>query len=185
MDRLRDSLSGHERNKLFLNVGGQYIDLSGVSGCDDSGDGRAVVRFDYDRDGRIDLAVANSSFPRLVLAKNEIGSVGNFVVIDVAGANHNAEPSRRASNRDGIGTRLEAVLPSGRRLVREVRCGEGYAAQQSRLIHLGLGEEGRIERLIVRWPSGQKGEYSNLNVGTLVSIIEGQEKATSEVYRPE
>lgn len=178
-DRLRDGLSGHERNKLFLNSGGQFFDLSGVSGCDHPGDGRAVVRFDYDRDGRLDLAIANSNEPRFVLFHNETPHAGNFIVIDVVGEAKNGS----SSNRDGIGARIEALLPDGRLLVRELRCGEGYASQQSRYLHLGLGTAPHVERMSVRWPSGRESVVTNVSSGSLITVTEGQKEAKISDWR--
>ena len=58
----------------------------------------------------------------------------------------------------------------------ELRCGEGYASQQSRYIHLGLGEEEAIENLTIRWPSGRKSELTDIPQGSLVSVAEGSNK---------
>ena len=182
LDRLRDGLSGHERNKLFLNTDGQFVDLSGVSGCDDPADGRAVVRLDYDRDGRLDLAIANSGEPRFVLARNEVPGAGHFVVVDVSGGNRSAEKTVDRSNRDGIGARIEARLPNGRLLVREVCCGEGYASQQSRYQHLGLGTESRIEQLTVRWPSGRKNVVADVPSGSLVVVTEDRPEVELDAW---
>ena len=52
------SQSGYEHNNVFLSRGDQFRDVSGVSGFDHVADGRALSRFDYDRDGWLDLALA-------------------------------------------------------------------------------------------------------------------------------
>ena len=55
------SLSGHERDHLFLSRGGvEFTDIAGISGLDDPADGRAFGLIDYDRDGWLDLFVVNS-----------------------------------------------------------------------------------------------------------------------------
>ena len=182
-DGFHDGLSGHERNKLFINAADRpFFDLSGVSGCDDPGDGRAVVKFDFDRDGRLDLAIANSSKPRLLLAHNEMANVGNVVTVDVIGSNHQAIPIENRTNRDGIGTRVVAILPSGRRLVRERRAGEGYASQQSHRLRFGIGSETQIERLEIYWPSGKRAEVDGAQAGSLVTIEEAGNVEISDVW---
>ena len=66
ISNLRHPFSGSERNRLFLNrAGKQFLDVSGLSGVDSPADGRVSVWWDYDRDGRQDLAVINSSSPLL------------------------------------------------------------------------------------------------------------------------
>ena len=59
------SLSGHERNKLYLNDGNgsNFSDQSGLSGLDDESDGRAFAVFDYDRDGWSDIVSVNAMNP--------------------------------------------------------------------------------------------------------------------------
>lgn len=67
------SFSGNERNRLFLNGRGRkFLDISGVSGLDSPSDGRVFVLWDYDRDGRQDIAVVNTNPPFLNFYHNEI-----------------------------------------------------------------------------------------------------------------
>ncbi|HYT32146.1 MAG TPA: ASPIC/UnbV domain-containing protein, partial [Thermoanaerobaculia bacterium] len=58
-------------------------------------------------------------------------------------------------NRDGVGSRITALLPGGRRLVLETGNASGYLSTGSPIAHLGLGPATRVERLTVRWPSGR------------------------------
>ncbi len=67
------SLSGGERNHLFLSDRGRHFDdVSGVSGLDTPGDSRSFAVFDYDRDGWQDVALVNTNAPFLNLSRNEI-----------------------------------------------------------------------------------------------------------------
>ena len=72
------SLSGHERNKLYLNAasGSDFEDVSGVSGLDDEADGRAFAVLDYDRDGWNDIVLVNAMNPLTRLFRNELGDSG-------------------------------------------------------------------------------------------------------------
>ena len=47
-----------------------------------------------------------------------------------------------------------ATLPGGRVLVRESGYASGYLATGSPIVHLGLGSATRLEKLVIRWPSG-------------------------------
>ena len=52
MEPARLSISGKERNHLFLSIGGeQFADVAGGSGVDHPGDSRSMAVLDYDRDG--------------------------------------------------------------------------------------------------------------------------------------
>jgi len=39
--------------------------------------------------------------------------------------------------------------------VQEVSGGSGFAAQNQRRLHFGLGRNARLERAVIRWPSGK------------------------------
>lgn len=170
------SLSGHERNHLFLNAGGtELIDVSGVSGLDDPSDGRAVAWTDFDRDGWIDFVVANANAPAFQLYRNEIGAVagsaGNRAIgIRLVGGNQDASPTNAWSNRDGIGARIEIDI-DGRTLVRELRAGEGFASQNSSSLLIGIGES-ESARVRIHWPSGRSQSVGEVRAGTQVTLRE-------------
>jgi thiol-disulfide isomerase/thioredoxin len=175
------SLSGHERNVLFLNRGGETFDnVSGICGADDPADGRAVALLDYDRDGWQDLVVVNANAPQVQLFRNEVErvrvdtSAGHVIALRVEGGNRGPEPKAGASNRDGVGAHIEVVTPEAT-LVREVRAGEGFAAQNSRTLLVGLGTAANVEKLRVRWPSGTLQESGPIAAGSLVTLREAPE----------
>lgn len=167
------SQSGKERNRLFAALqGAGYADLSGLSGADDRADGRAFAVLDADRDGWPDLAVVNANAPGLQLFRNRIGEGRPPPAIGVTleGA---ARPgaSEGRSNRDGVGARIE-VRAEGVWRVRELRAGEGLAAQNSRLVGFGLGGAERADTLRVRWPSGAVSEVHDVPAGTRIHLRE-------------
>lgn len=172
------SHSGHERNHLFMNVGGdRYLDISPLSGLDDPADGRAFVLFDYDRDGWQDIAVVNANTPLMRLYRNRIGerasarARGNMVALRFVGGNHTAQPLSGLTVRDGYGAKIRATVDDVI-LLREFRAGEGLASQNSETMILGIGEARQIDRLEVEWPSGRKTSVPNVAAGQLVTIYE-------------
>lgn len=173
----KDSLSGEERNHLFLSQGGKvFEDLSGISGADHIGDGRSVVLLDYDRDGWVDIAGVNTNAPKAVLFRNLLGQQKGvegrgFVAIRFVGGNGTSAPSREWSNRDGYGARV-TVEAGGKTFIEEHRCGEGYSAQNSPVMRIGLGEVEAIDSLVVRWPSGREQRVEKLDVDRLVTVYE-------------
>ncbi len=171
---LSKSFSGHERNHLFYNVGGtSFQELSGISGLDTPADSRSWAWLDYDHDGWLDVALVNANRPLLNLFRNQIGQLGSpsqFVAIRLFGGNGQAQPSDYSS-RDAYGAVIVAAVGE-RSLMREHRCGEGFAAQNSSTVLLGIGEAPQIDRLDIRWPSGRKQTFHSLPAGKLVSIYE-------------
>ncbi|MFT4637435.1 MAG: hypothetical protein ACI8T1_000744 [Verrucomicrobiales bacterium] len=165
------SLSGHEPNRFFLNlVGQQFEDLSGLSGMAHLGDGRSVVRWDYDHDGWPDLVSINANAPKLVWYRNQLGDRlkdQHFLALRFQGSE---------SNRDGYGVRIRAEI-GGKLLVKETRCGEGFSAQNSKTLLLGLGTANQVDRLHIRWPSGTEQVIEKIAANQLVSIRESGENA--------
>jgi thiol-disulfide isomerase/thioredoxin len=184
------SLSGHERNHFFLNhrAGEYFSDLSALSGLDSESDSRGFVMIDYDRDGMQDLALVNANQPLMQLFHNEIGEVSPWgrgvIALRFQGGNMTAKASG-LSNRDGYGAMVEVLLKDGTVLKREHRCGDGYAAQGSRTMLIGIGEAEGAEKISVRWPSGKVTVLSEVKEGELVTVseVETGEGRVSEVYR--
>jgi thiol-disulfide isomerase/thioredoxin len=172
------SFSGHERDHLFLNQGdGQFQDVSGVSGADDPGDGRVFALLDFDRDGWPDIAEVNANAPSLALYRNRFGSdpgwrsAHNLIALRFVGANRDAEPAKGRSNRDGIGAVVTVDL-GDRKLVRQHRAGEGFAAQNSSTMLVGIGDRPDARAITVRWPSGQVQTLENVAANRLLTIHE-------------
>ncbi len=115
---------------------------------------------DFDRDGRLDLFLANwwAESPSMLL-KNETPS-GHWLDVEVEG--------RTGVNRMGIGSRVE-IYAAGKagdeksRLgVREIAAGFGYASGQEAVTHFGLGDRDRVDVVVVL-PHG-KGQIVEHNV---------------------
>jgi hypothetical protein len=172
------SFAGSERPHLFLNFQGQqFHEISGVSGLDHPGDGRAFATLDYDRDGWQDIAVVSANTPLLRLNRNRLGDRvdgagrNQIVALRFMGGNRAATPSTTWSNRDGYGM-MVTVETQGLKILREHRAGEGLAAQNSATMIIGLGEQRRANSIVVRWPSGKVQEIHDVPTGTLVTVYE-------------
>ena len=173
----RHSYSGYERNKFYLNLSGQtFADLSGVSGADDISDGRTWAALDYDRDGWTDIALVNANAPLLSLYRNRIGELkkSNHIKILLVGGADGKVPDQGLSNRDGIGAVVE-VMSGDRSIKRVRRLGDGYAAQNSSTITVGIGSEVTVQSIKVRWPSGKITKRgSPISAGSVIIMNEVQ-----------
>ena len=154
-ERSGASLSGHERDRLFLSARGtSFTDVSGVSAVDDPSDGRAAGIFDYDRDGWLDLALVSSNAPMLKLFRNRIGcqpalsgrnAGGRMLALRFVGGNQTARPAPSWSTRDGFGAKVTVDL-GDRTILREHRAGEGFAAQNSGTMVIAFGGSHALDR---------------------------------------
>jgi hypothetical protein len=152
-DRKGAGIQGIEQDRYFHNRGahrdgGPLFEERGfLDGLDLETNGRAVVAFDANGDGALDVYVRSVGAPEaLFLGSRAPGE--HFLRIRLAG-------TPGVDNRDGVGARIRATLPGGRDVVLETGNASGYLATASPIAHLGLGGATRVENLTVRWPSGR------------------------------
>jgi len=159
-DRKGAGIAGIERDRFFRNRAGEgggvssstpmFEERSFLEGLDLETNGRAVVAFDANGDGALDLYIRSVQAPEaLYLGSRREGE--HYLRVRLRGA-----PGR--DNRDGIGCRITAALPGGRRIMLETGNASGYLSTGSPIAHLGLGKATRLESLTIRWPSGNRRE---------------------------
>jgi hypothetical protein len=51
--------------------------------------------------------------------------------------------------------------------------GASYASQSQQILHSGLGDAPKIDKLEVRWPNGQKETFTVDKINTLVTLKQG------------
>lgn len=139
------SLAGHQAKCVWVNDGvGRFVEVAQAVGVRDRFDGRAVALVDLWNRGVLDVVVANQRGP-LLLYRNTVRAEANWIGFDLVG---------QQSNRSAIGARMQ-VFWNGEVQVQEVSGGSGYAAQNQRPLHFGLGEDAAVDSVAIRWPSGQ------------------------------
>jgi len=57
------------------------------------------------------------------------------------------------SNRSAIGAEVRCYW-NGQQQLQQVSGGSGFCAQNGHRLHFGLGKDARIEKVVIRWPSG-------------------------------
>jgi len=163
----RLNLSAYEPNQLFLNLQGQgFVNLSHASGADTDSDSRSVITADFDRDGDVDLLVANVGGGPLQMYRNQIPQHHHRVRIALEGTQ---------SNKLAIGTRLIATCGE-QKIVRDVFAPNGFMGQSPPELTLGVGTAEVIDTLMIRWPNGDTQEFTDLPVDCQISLREGDEE---------
>ena len=76
------------------------------------------------------------------------------------------------SNINGIGARIEIYGAWGKQ-IREVRSGESYGIMNSLKTHFGLGTSTSIDKIVVKWPSGNVDTLLSPNIDESITIVEG------------
>ncbi len=126
-----------EPARLFHNNGdGTFTQMAADVGIADNGMGRGVVCADADRDGDLDVWIANVGQPHR-LYRNDGGNSGHFLEVIAP-----------------IGTWVE-IDAGGRTQVRQVIGGGGFQGSGPAEVHFGLGSTTTIDELRVAYPQAE------------------------------
>ena len=156
------SLSGYERSRVYLNRGAAgWTDVAARVGATDTYDGRAVALADLGNRGVIDVIVANQNQP-VTLYRTTADSANHWVGFHLVGTR---------SNRSAIGA--EVVVESGDLKQRRiVDGGMGFASQNDRRLHFGLGQREWVDRVVIHWPSGTEQVLQHPLIDRMLTITE-------------
>ncbi|MBW4026210.1 CRTAC1 family protein [Acidipila rosea] len=158
------SLSGYQQKKVWLNDGeGKFEDVARAVGVADTHDGRSVAMADLWNRGVLDVVVANQRGPLLVY-KNHVKPGNRWIEFALEGTR---------SNRSAIGAEV-TVYWNGKQQIQQVSGGSGFAAQNDRRLHFGLGPDAQIDKAVIRWPSGTKQVVHDLAPDKLYHILEAK-----------
>lgn len=174
----RSPLASQERAfepmRLWRNDDGLYNDISEEYGVTDLREGRALVTFDYDNDGDLDVYIANNgSTPTFY--RNDIESGNNWLRLKLNGV---------SSNIDGIGARVELIIAEGSDpLLKELTGGNDYLGQSESIIHYGLGPNIESVRAIqIRWPSGIVQILTDIEPNQTLAVTEPEPDALASPF---
>ena len=155
---------------LFRNNGnGTFSDVSTDGGTflKNKNVGRGACFADYDNDGYIDaFIVALGGKGILVHAKPPIGAKNHWLTLKLVGT---------TSNRDGFGSRIEAVAGDLKQVIENVPQ-SGYLSQNDPRPHFGLGTHAEVETLTIRWPSGTVQTPQHVKADQILTITEPGER---------
>ncbi len=152
--------------RLFVNDGsGVFTESHGALGLVDTGKGRGVVCFDYDRDGDIDLFVANTEGPSS-LWRNDGGNDGAWLSVALEGPGPNVH---------GLGARVY-LTAGGASQLREIRGMSNYESQDPAEAHFGLGATETVDELGIVWPDDLTATWADLAArrGVVVERLLGE-----------
>lgn len=122
---------------------------------------RGVAVADVYGNGSLDVVIAqNGGPPRLF--RNDLRLRHAWLRIDLVGTR---------SQRDAGGARVEVHTPR-RVLVQTMEPAMGFMAQSEKTLTFGLGDDDRVGKIVVRWPSGVRQEVRPPGVNRRLVITE-------------
>lgn len=152
--------------RLFINNGdGSFSERALASGLDSSRQGRAVLCFDSNNDGHIDVLIQNSH------ALGEASAPPQLFRNRGHAAHHwlRVKLRQSAPNSRGVGARV-TLQAGGTVQTRELRAGSNYLSSDPIEAHFGLGTAARVDLLSIRWPDGQLERYGPLDADRILVL---------------
>ncbi len=157
----RDSPVLAERHLAFRNLGDlRFEDVSAAWGLDEVGVSFGAAFGDLDGDGNLDIVHANFDGGVTLLRNN--ADTGHRIIVALRGVR---------SNRFGVGAQVRIETDSGVQ-VRTLVLARGVLSNSEPILHFGLGNDTRIRRLTVAWPSGHAQSFADLAVDRKFLVTE-------------
>ncbi|MGB7343386.1 MAG: FG-GAP-like repeat-containing protein [Pirellulaceae bacterium] len=146
--------------------GYRQIQVAGDNYWNEKHLGRSVARLDWNRDGKVDLAITDLTAD-FVLLENRTEQTGNFLQLELVGTK---------SERDAIGTRVTVQCSAGK-FTQVVQTGDGYLGKNQPGLFFGIGSSPHIDTITIQWPSGIDETISDVVGNQHLKVIEGQRQA--------
>ncbi len=155
-----------EPNIFYHNRGGErFEDLTRFTGLGRLGKGHGITFLDWDSDGDLEIYAElggffHGDFWENAFFLNEAGNRKNWLQVRLTqpGANH-----------DAVGARV--TVKAGRlNQSQYVIAGRGFGSTDPLVLHFGLDERVRVDRLEVRWPDGARQVMESLPANRVMII---------------
>ena len=134
---------------------------------------RGAAYADFDGDGDLDMAVATLNGPAH-LFRNDGGNRKNWLRVRLSGSR---------SNRSAIGAVVRVTSASGTQW-QMVHSGSSYASQSDLALTFGLGDDTRVSRIDVEWPSGRTQTFQDLAPNRTIGVDEARGLVLSDGATP-
>ncbi len=148
-------------------VSGEAIEASKQVGLADPDWGSALISFDLDRDGDLDLGQTCMGGPLRVLENVPAAGPGRAVA---PGGYLVVQPRQVQGNRRGIGA-IVSIRIGGRWSSRLITAGTSFLSQEPAEAHFGLGRASQVDRVRVQFPDGTVTSLTNVAANQTISVF--------------
>ena len=158
---------GTDPSKFWLNQGGDpitYLDVSDQVHFNDTDIASALIAFDYDRDGDIDMMQSTDGGGPLRLLDNQpdVAAQSNHYLV--------VRPRMSGTNYYAIGAVVRATVGSTS-MMRPILAGTSMVGQEPAEAFFGLGAAAIVDQVVVEYPNGQQVTLANVAVDQVLTVL--------------
>ena len=149
-------------NYMFKNKDGiSFSNVSTTWGMAQKSYSNGAAYADLDNDGDLDLVINNIHIPSFVYKnKTKEAGQGNYLQITLKGSPKNIN-----------GTGATVKIYQGQNIqYQELTPTRGFFSSVEHLLHFGLGNDAKIDKMEIKWPDGKIQILENINANQRISI---------------
>ena len=168
--------SSKVKNYVFKNNGNLRFDSTNTQwGLTQSSNSNGAAYSDLDNDGDLDLVINNINQPAFIY-QNETNTLSH---------NHNLRVKLHGAqkNTQGLGAKVTLFIKDKKQYLEQMP-GRGFQSAVSSVLHFGLGENTRIDSLIIVWQQGKQQVLKNVKADQLLTLNEADASAIHDSQKP-
>ena len=146
---------------LLRNTGRTFLNVSTSAGLTVPLAARGAAFGDIDNDGDVDVVLAQTDGPAVVLRNS--GAKNHWLGLNLLGA---------GMNKQGLGARVVVTDSAGVRQVFDVTGAGSYLSTNDTRLLVGLGNKGGVRTVEVRWPGGKTQALNSPAVDSYHTVVE-------------
>lgn len=127
--------------------------------------GRGLAVCDYNNDGNLDVIISHVDNKPIapVLLKNEGGTGNHWLGLSLKGKNGPAS---------AVSAKV-TIYSAGKKQVFVNQWATSYLSNNEQRVHVGLGQQKKVDQIEIGWSDGKKEIFRNLEVDKYVTIVQG------------